>query len=246
MEKLNSSGIFFDSANLADFKKWFDTGILGGATTNPVILQKEGILDVPGHIEKMIKICGKGFPISIEIPDSSWSVEDQYKLGLKYTRKFPDNAVIKVAIDPREPEKAFEIIKRLRWDVVNVNATVGLSAGQLIGAVEALRPSRPLDGDDDYISLFWGRCDEAKGDGAAARTLTTVLKYLETHNMRTKVIIGSIRNVDQIDEAFSLGAHIVTIPPKLIEKWMFTERGAETVDQFNEAYREVKDQMKLI
>ena len=70
-----NSGIFYDSANLEDFKKWFDAGILGGATTNPVILQKEGILDVPGHIKKMIEICGKDFPISIEIVRSRSTAE---------------------------------------------------------------------------------------------------------------------------------------------------------------------------
>jgi len=65
----HSSGIFYDSADLEGLKKWFNTHILGGATTNPLILQKEGILNIPDHISKMIKIVGKDFPISIEIPD---------------------------------------------------------------------------------------------------------------------------------------------------------------------------------
>jgi transaldolase len=123
---------------------------------------------------------------------------------------------------------------------VKINATLGLTSGQLIGAAEALRLS-----EDSYISLFWGRCDEAGGIGAED-TLKTVLKYLEVHGLNSKVIIGSIRSVEQIDTAFKLGAHIVTIPPKLIEEWMFTKRGVETADQFNEAYRTVKNQMKLI
>jgi len=236
------SGIFYDSANLKDFERWFNAGILGGATTNPVILQKEGILNVPEHIEKMIDISGKNFPISIEIPDSNMSREEMVDLALRYRDRFPGNAVIKVPMDPRDSQKAFEVMYRLSQEGVNINATLGLSAGQLIGASEAMRGAPG----DNYISLFWGRCDEAKGPGAAARTLAVTLKYLETHSLATKVIVGSVRTTDQIEEAFVNGADIVTIPPNLIEEWMFTQRGVETADQFNEAYREVKDKMKLI
>jgi len=234
------SGIFYDSANLEDFKKWFDAGILGGATTNPVILQKEGVLNVPEHISKMIDIAGKGFPISIEIPDSDMLKEEMIELALKYRERFPHNAVIKIPMDPRDSQKAFEVMHRLGKEGVIINATLGLSTGQLIGAAEALRETN-----DSYISLFWGRCEEAGGIGAVL-TLTTVLKYLESHNLNSKVIVGSIRSADQIDKAFSLGANIVTIPPKLIEEWMFTQRGVETADQFNKAYRDVEGQMKLI
>lgn len=237
---MNKSGIFYDSANLIDFKRWFDAGILGGATTNPLILQKEGIFNIPEHIEKMIEICGDGFPISIEIPDSDWSKGEMIDLALKYAVKFPFNTVIKIPMDPHDSQKSFEVMKLLTEEGVPVNATLGLTSGQLIAAAEALRGS-----EESYISLFWGRCDEAGGIGAE-KTLLTVLKYLETHNLNSKIIIGSIRNTDQIDRAFELGAHIVTIPPKLIEEWMFTSRGLETADQFNQAYREVKDKVTLI
>ena len=235
-----NSGIFYDSANLVDFKKWFDSGILGGATTNPLILQKEGIFNIPEHIERMIAICGDDFPISIEIPDSSWSKEEMIELGLKYFNMFPRNAVIKIPMDCRDSQKSFEVMKKLSKLYVPINATLGLTSGQLIGAAEALSLN-----DNNYISLFWGRCDEAGGIGAE-KTLLTVLQYLKTHDLHTKIIIGSIRNTMQIDRAFELGADIVTIPPNLLELWMFSQRGIETADQFNTAYREIKDKVVLL
>lgn len=236
----NKSGIFYDSANLEEFERWFKTGIIGGATTNPVILQKEGVLNVPEHIEKMIDVAGKDFPISIEIPDSDMTRGEMIELALKYRDRFPGNAVIKIPMDPRDSQKAFEVMFKLSQEGVRVNATLGLTAGQLIGASEALRISK-----DSYISLFWGRCEEAGGSGSET-TLKTVIKYLEKHSLATKIIIGSIRNTSQIEKAFELGADIVTIPPKLLEDWMFTQRGVETADQFNKAYRDVRDKMKLI
>lgn len=232
---MKESGIFFDSANLKELKRWFDTGILGGATTNPVILQKDGVFNIPEHIKKMVEICGEGFPISIEVPDSDMNKEEMIELAIGYTKMFPTNAVIKIPMDPRDMPKALEVMSKLKGSV-KINATLGLTAGQLIGAMET---------GAEYVSLFWGRCDEAGRDGAAS-TLKTVIKYKETHNLDSKIIIGSIRKVEQIDRAFELGADIVTIPPNLMEDWMFTERGVETADQFNKAYYEVKDKMKLI
>src|SRR3990167_1245601 len=237
---MKESGIFYDSANLKDLKKWFDSGILGGATTNPVILQKEGVFNIPEHITKMIEIVGEDFPISIEVPDSEMPESEMINLALRYNKIFPRNAVIKIPMDPRDPPKAFEVMSKLVKEGVKINATLGLTSGQLIGASEALRGS-----EDSYISLFWGRCEEAGGTGAVA-TLTAVLNYLEKHNLSSKVIIGSIRSVDQIEKAFSLGADIVTIPPKLLEDWMFTQRGLDTADEFNNAYRDIKDKVTLI
>ena len=231
-----NSGIFYDSANLVDFKKWFDAGILGGATTNPLILQKEGIFNIPEHIGKMIEICGDDFPISIEIPDSTWSKETMIKLAKEYNDRFPKNAVIKIGMDPRDSQKYFEVMRILVSEKVRVNATLGLTTGQLIGAMEA---------GANYISLFWGRCDEVGGIGAE-KTLSTILKYREVHKLDSKVIVGSIRNTGKIDRAFELGADIVTIPPKLIEEWMYSVRGLETADQFNQAYRDIKDKVTLV
>jgi transaldolase len=262
-ERMEGSGIFFDSANLEELKTWFDTRIIGGATTNPVILQKDNVLDIPAHVQKMIDITGPNFPISIEVPDSAMSRQEMVDLALAYRDRFPQNAVIKIPMDPRDPEKSFEVMYRLGQEGVRVNATLGLSMGQLVGASEALRKSHATG--DNYISLFWGRRDEAKKKIVAglvaggmkeeeaneripdaATTLAMTIKYLETHSLSPKIIIGSVRSADQIEKAFSLGADIVTIPPKLIKEWMYTERGVETADQFNQAYRDVKERIKLV
>jgi len=230
------NGIFFDSTNLVEFKKWFDSGIISGVTTNPVILQKEGVFNIPEHIKKMIEICGERFPISIEIPDSEMSKDEMVKLAKEYVKLFPTNAVIKVPMDPRNSQKAFEAIKELNNNKIHTNATLGITSGQLIGAMIA---------GATYVSLFWGRCEEAGGIGAEA-TLKTVIEFRKTHCLSSRIIIGSLRSVEQIDKAISLGADIVTIKPELLEKWMFTQRGVETANEFNKAYRDIKDKVTLI
>lgn len=259
---LEYSGIFFDSANLKELKVWFDTKILGGVTTNPVILQKDGVYDISGHVRKMIDIVGDGFPISIEIPDSKWDKDKMIRVAMDYQEKFPNNAVIKVPMDPRDPQKAFEVIYKLGQEGIRVNATIGISMGQLVGASEALRLTNAKG--DNYISLFWGRREEARkqivgamvSDGMdekeallkvpdAAMTLAMTLNYLQNHSSATQVIVGSVRSVDQIETAFNGGADIVTISPKLLTEWMYTKRGEETANQFNEAFNSAEAKIKL-
>lgn len=271
---MTGSGIFYDSADLTDFEKWLKTHILGGATTNPVLFEKAGVLDVVGHITRMVELAQElgqsRIPISIELPDADWPIEDMVSLAMKYQERFENNAVIKVPMKPDEPDKAFEVIYRLGQEGIRTNATIGITMGQLIGAAEASRSSKARG--ENYISLFWGRREEARkqmiealmvkvsenvlsleqvndeiaGISDAAATLMMTLRYLETHSLNTRVIIGSVRHVHQIEQAFKLGADIVTIPPKLLSEWMYTQRGMETIDQFNQAYRNVADKIKLI
>src|SRR3990167_8089691 len=125
----------------------------------------------------MIEICGDGFPISIEVPDSTFSKGAMIDLAEKYHDRFPHNAVIKIPMDPRDSQKAFEVISELSNQLIDTNATLGLTTGQLIGAMEA---------GATYISLFWARCDEAGGIGAE-KTLTTVLKYREVHKLDSQI-----------------------------------------------------------
>lgn len=264
------SGIYFDGADLDEFAKWRRTKILGGATTNPVILKESNVLDVPGHIQKMVEIAGQGFPISIEIPDTRMTAQEMVELGLRYKERFPHNAVIKIPMDPREPAKSFEAMALLHESGVRVNATLGLTGGQLIAAAEAI--GRPRGEGDNYISLFWGRRDQAKAQIikeqaeklpeeereeasrrleqqilGAPETLEMVLQYLDTHGLDgVRVIVGSVRTPLQVDQAFAKGAHIVTIRPELLALWMYTKRGVETADEFNNAYDEVRDKVKLI
>lgn len=269
-ERMCYSGIFFDGADLEDFRKWVKTGILGGATTNPVILKDAQVFDVPSHIERMIAIAGRGFPISVEIPDTRMTVGEMVDLGKRYRDKFPDNVVVKVPMDPRDSTRGFEAMSKLAEEAVRVNATLGLAGGQLIAAAEALRGSR-ADG-DSYVSLFWARRNEAKPQiidnelksvddeervalenrlqnlvPDATATLVLLLYYLQTHGFnKVRVIVGSVRTPYDIDRAFGVGVDIVTIKPKLLDEWMYTRRGEETAEEFNKAYDSVRNHVRLI
>ncbi len=244
---MNRSGWFLDSGDLNQIRNWQE--VIGGITTNQLILfEKEGIYDIPGHLTKMCEIVGPGFPISIELPDSKMEAEEMVDLAVAYHELFPTNTVIKVPIIP-DDTKGLKVIARLAQRGIQTNATIGINTAQLMLAAEASR--RYAGEGSTYISLFWGRAMESSIRGESQEpqdVLSATITYLANHRLDTKIIIGSVREPHQIIEAFSLGADIVTVPPKILEKIMVTTRALETIAQFDAAFEKVKDNpdLKLI
>lgn len=242
---MNSSGWFLDSGQLNEIAKWRE--VIGGITTNQVILfSKEGIYDIPTHMAAMCELVGDNFPISLELPDSAASVDEMIGLAQYYHDRHPTNTVIKVPIIPDDP-KGLKVIALLAGAGIRTNATIGINAGQLFLAAEA---ARKFAGEGAcYISLFWGRAQESfeRGESQAPQdVLDATLTYLANHQLDTRIIIGSIRQPQHVIDAFAGGADIVTVPPKIFEKIMFTTRGKETLDEFDAAYRNVQNDPRLI
>lgn len=242
---MNSSGWFLDSGQLDEIRKWRE--VIGGVTTNQVILfSKEGIFDIPAHMAAMCELVGPDFPISLELPDSAASTEDMVALACHYHDLHPTNTVVKVPIIPDDP-KGLKVIATLAGLGVRTNATIGINSGQLILAAEA---ARKYAGEGAcYISLFWGRAQESAGRGESQtpeNVLEATLTYLANHQLDTRIIVGSIRQPQHVIDAFANGADIVTVPPKIFEQIMVTSRAKETLDEFDEAYRRVQNDPRLI
>ena len=58
-----------------------------------------------------------------------------------------------------------------------------------------------------------------------------------------KLIVGSIRNVSQVGEAFASGAHIVTIQPHVLEAMLYSQRTIETNADFDASWQTIKKQL---
>ncbi|MBW7944607.1 hypothetical protein H3C70_04380 [Patescibacteria group bacterium] len=243
----NSSGFFLDSGNIADVKRW--AFLVGGVTTNQVILfSKDKVTDIPKRITEIVSIISPEKSLSIELPDSEWSEEKLFELGKRYHSLSPENVVIKVPITTT-CNKGLVLIHKFAQEGIRTNATVGMNFGQLTMAAEAGRShtdtQRP-----NFVSLFWARTQESRerhGETVEpADLLRSVKQYIQEHNLLTKIIVGSIRTVDQVREAFSAGADIVTIPPTLLDELLKNKRAEETIQEFDQAFRATEKDIKLL
>ena len=205
--------IFLDSADIKQIKKWLP--IISGVTTNPSILEKDK--GDPVEIGKLIN----PMPLSVEAC-GDFQTDAYYWVG-----KIP-NAVIKIPLlGANKSYDNMKLIKKLSDEGIPINCTALFSLGQIILAEKA---------GARYVSLFAGRVDDEGGD--SYRVIKDGMRYLESTDRehRAELIVGSIRTVGNVMEAFRAGADIITIPPPILEKMMNHEYSRKTVIQFEEAY----------
>jgi len=122
-----------------------------------------------------------------------------------------------------------QVIAALAKVGVQTNATVMMTAAQLILAARA---------GASYVSHFFNRARDAGEDPCLE--IARARHFLDAGGYRTKIIAGSIRLPRDVAEAFSAGADIVTIPPKILEAMLDHPKTAETLREFDLAWAEFR------
>jgi len=209
--------IFIDSSNVQEIEKWLRYGIVDGVTTNPSIMLKDGVSNLEKGVKEIASILN-GKPISVEV------ITDHPEEMLSQAREFSSwakNIVIKIPIINQYGEPCLEVIHVLENEGIRVNATAALSFGQVALSAKA---------GATYSSIFSGRVADEGGDPWELVALS--VEWLERWEYKTKVIVGSIRNAIDIQNAAASGAHIITIPPLLLNKWVDHKYSRETIRQF--------------
>ncbi len=209
--------IFLDTANLEEIEKGLQRGIFSGITTNPALFSKEPKSDYFSHIKKIVELCQKynqEIPLSVEVfqtdPQKIYEQAKEFVSKINYS-----NLNIKIPIGLEE----LEVIKKLGNEGLRVNCTCGLNESQAILACAAgVR----------YFSLFAGRIKDIGGD--PARVIKNTHQLLQGTN--TEIIVGSIRHMQDVADAFLAGADIVTVPPNILEKMAIHPKTTEAVNQF--------------
>jgi transaldolase len=212
--------MFVDSANLAEIEDALKRGFPTGVTTNPSILSKEERRDFKDHIRDLIALLRRydaAIPLSVEV----FTTEPRAMLAQveQFLNDFGDyeQLYIKVPIGWEEL-RVIHQIKRLGG---KVNCTCCMSYNQAIIAANA---------GADFVSLFWGRIRDTGYD--AATIVRSVRQTLQEWDSPSEIIVGSIRQMIDINEAFQAGAHIVTIPPKFFPQMCSHPKTDEAVQQF--------------
>jgi transaldolase len=201
---------FIDTANLNEIREANELGLIDGVTTNPSLVAKEGEIDFKEHIAAICEIVQGD--VSVEV--TSLDVEGMLREGRDYAR-IASNVVVKCPLT-RDGLKA---TRRLSDEGTKVNVTLCFSAGQAILAAKAGAA---------YISPFIGRLDDIGQNGL--ELLSEIVEIYGNYSWKTEVLAASIRHPIHIVEAARMGAHVATIPFKIIEqliKHPLTDKGLE-------------------
>jgi transaldolase len=186
---------FIDTANLEEIATANELGLLDGVTTNPTLVAKE-----KRNSEELLKeICTLvDGPVSAEVvsTESKGMVKEARQLA-----KLADNIVIKIPMIT-EGIKATKILAK---ENIRTNVTLVFSPVQALMAAKA---------GASYVSPFIGRLDDISTVGIGI--VEEIVTIYENYGFETEVIVASIRNPVHVLDAALIGAHIATIPFKVL------------------------------
>ena len=205
--------IFLDTADTDAIKQHYDTGIIDGITTNPTLIRKSG-RDPEEVYQELIDYGIRD--ISMEVVGDYGTM---YEEGIRLSRKFGQNATIKVPCTP----DGLKVCRELSRDLVNVNVTLIFSAAQAILAAKS---------GAKYVSPFVGRVDDNSFVGMELiESISDIYTIQNVH--KTEILSASIRDVKSVSDSFASGAHVVTMPPTVFEKMynhVLTDKGLYLFD----------------
>lgn len=183
--------LFIDTANINEIREANSFGIIDGVTTNPTLIAKEG----RNFIDVVKEICSiVDGPISAEAV--SLKTEDIAKEAVSLS-KIHKNIVVKIPLNP-EGLKATKIVSN---NGIKTNLTLCFSPTQALLAAKA---------GATYVSPFIGRLDDISEVGMdLIRDIKTIFT---NYNIKTQVIVASVRNPIHVLEAAKIGADIATVP----------------------------------
>jgi transaldolase len=189
---------FLDSANLNEIREAAEIGLIDGVTTNPSLISKEGGVDFKNHIAAICELV-KG-DVSAEV--TSLDPEGMLREGREYARIAP-NVVIKCPLT----RAGLRATRQLTSEGVRVNVTLCFSAAQAILAAKAGAA---------YVSPFMGRLDDIGHDGLTV--LGQIVEIYRNYDWQTEVLASSVRHPIHVIEAARMGAHVATLPLKVLDQ----------------------------
>ena len=211
--------IFLDTADTEIIKKYFETGLVDGVTTNPTLIMKSG--KNPEDVYQEIKDIGVK-DISMEVMGN---FVEMYTEGSRLSQKFGNVATIKVPCT----REGLKVCKALSDEGVKVNVTLIFCAAQAVLAAKA---------GATYVSPFVGRLDDQSVAGL--EVVRSITGLYQIHGIRTQVLSASIRSVQRAVRSWYNGAQVVTMPPKVFDQMydhILTDKGMEI---FENDWKEVQ------
>lgn len=210
--------IFIDTANVDEIREVESWGILSGVTTNPSLIARAGrdFVEVVKEISSIVD-----GPISAEVIslESKGMVKEAKELI-----KIHKNIVIKVPMTI----EGLKAVKILSKEGIKTNVTLVFSSAQALLAAKA---------GATYVSPFLGRLDDFGMEGM--NLIEEIVTIFNNYGIETEIIAASIRHPMHAINAALAGAHISTIPFKVLEQMTKHPQTDLGIEKFLEDWKKV-------
>ncbi len=190
--------LFVDTGDVEEVRRAAEWGVLDGVTTNPTLIAKSG----RGFRETVLEVCSlvPGGAISAEVVATRYDEMLREALEIASWHK---QIVVKVPMI----EDGVRLIRTLSDRGIRTNCTLVFSLPQAMLAAKA---------GATYISNFVGRVDDMSADGMQA--VSDTVDMVRTYSFESEVLVASVRHPMHVVEAIQVGAHVATMPFKVMEQ----------------------------
>ena len=197
--------IFCDIADLKLINEFNKKNLVKGFTTNPSLMRKAGAKNYKSFCEKILKITKK--PISFEV--FADDTKNMIYQGIKIN-KMAKNVYVKVPVCNSKGKFMGKVIKELNKKNVKINITAVYHANQTKMILRNINKKTKV-----IISIFAGRMGDVGKDPIPEfqKSIKLANKY-----KNVEILWASTREPYNFLQAKRLGCHIITVPPKIIEK----------------------------
>jgi len=188
--------LFLDTANIEHIRHGVRLGVISGVTTNPSLISREGKVDYQKLVKEICDIVPG--PVSTEVlsQDASGMINEARQVA-----KWANNIVVKIPAN-LEGVEATSVLSK---EGIKVNFTLCFSLNQALLGVAA---------GASFVSPFVGRLDDIGEDGM--KVVEDIVKFLRFYQLPAQVIAASIRHPQHCMVAAKIGAHIATVPYKVL------------------------------
>jgi len=218
--------LFLDTANIDHIRHGVELGIISGVTTNPSLISKEGNVDYQQLVKEICSIVPG--PVSSEVlsQDASGMIAEAREIA-----KWAENIVVKIPAS-LEGVKATSVLAK---ENIKVNFTLCFSLNQaLLGAAAGAT----------FISPFVGRLDDVGEDGM--KVVVDIALFLRHYELSTQVIAASIRHPQHCMMAAKAGAHIATVPYRVLLQMIQHPLTDIGINRFIDDWRNVMGDKQII
>jgi len=219
-----STKIFCDIADINQIRKFSKKKIVKGFTTNPSLMRLAGAKDYQKYSKEILKVCKK--PISFEVFGDDYNSMKRQALIINSWDK---NVYVKIPVINSKGIFMGKIIKELNRKNIKLNITAVYNAHQTQKIIKCLNKKSKV-----IISIFAGRAADTGKDPIPE--FKKSIKMSKGYK-NIEILWASVREPYNYLQAKQLGCHIITVPPKIIEKIekfgkSFSDLSIETVKGF--------------
>lgn len=202
--------LFLDTADIEEIRTAVRWGVIDGVTTNPSLYARVKGMSYDDVLRQICTLTPG--PVSAEVIADD--VEGMLVEG-RHFAKLADNIVVKVAMT----ENGLEAISRFKAEGIRTNCTLIFTANQGLLAAKA---------GASLLSPFVGRLDDINEEGMIViRELAEIVNF---YDLDSEVLSASIRHPRHVTESALAGAHVATVPFKVLQQMVhhpLTDLGIE-------------------